>query len=235
VRSLRNLQRIVEEAYGLLDQNEEDVKKIETVYPYRHANNLCWLAEDLILLIRSGHIASPPVIARAMLESFFYIVACKSVPNFAARKTVWEMRDFVRRTSNLVGVEGNELAAEREKIQQFIAQIENHYRLVPNERPWTIARCIEECGDVSFLKPNYFFLSQHTHGSFIGLTARHDDRHTSLTQQAVLGSLIMGSAFIVQVVPTATPQQHIDKATKLLGRLFQLIDSGVLKYRTNDG
>jgi hypothetical protein len=234
---LRNLKRIVEEAYGLLDPNEEDVKIIETVFPYRHANNLCWLAEDLMLLVRSGYIASPPVIARAMLESFFYLVACKTVPNFAARKTVWEMRDFLRRTSNLGAVDSNddEFLAERAKIHAFIGSIERHYGLVANERPWTLAQCVEACGDVGFLKVNYFFLSYHTHGSFIGLTARHDDRHNSLMQQAVLGSLIMGSAFAVQVLPTATPQQHIDKATKLLDQLFQLIESGSLRYRTNEG
>ena len=210
------------------DVPERDVTVIGTVFPYRHANNLCWLADDLRLLVRNGHIAGAPVIARAMLESFFYLAACKTVPNFAARKTVWEMREFLRRASNFVP--DDSLAAERAEIHRFIDQIERHYGLTANERPWTIARCINECGDVAFLRGNYFFLSQHTHGSFLGLAARHDYRHTSLVQQAVLGSLIMGGAFAAQVMPTATPQQHVDDATTLMGKLLQLMESGVLRH-----
>ena len=225
---LGQLKRIVGEAHAIQNPAEEDVKVIETVFPYRHANNLCWLAEDLRLLVRNGHIASPQVIARAMLESFFYLAACKTVPNFAARKTVWEMREFLRRASNFVP--DDSLAAERAEIHRFIDQIELHYGLTANERPWTIARCVDECGDVAFLRGNYFFLSQHTHGSFLGLAARHDHRHSSLVQQAVLGSLIMGCAFAAQVMPTATPQQHVDNATTLMGKLLQLIESGVLRH-----
>src|SRR5438094_7017964 len=137
LRALRNLQRIVEQAHELQDDGEEEVKRIATVFPYRHANNLCWLADDLRLLVRNGHIASPPVIARAMLESFFYLAACKTVPNFAARKTVWEMREFLRRASNFVP--DDSLAAERAEIDRFIDKIERHYSLTANERPWTIA------------------------------------------------------------------------------------------------
>jgi hypothetical protein len=161
-----------------------------------------------------------------MLESFFYLAACKTVPNFAARKTVWEMREFLRRASNFVPDES--LASERVEIHRFIDKIERHYCLIANERPWTIARCIDECGEVGFLKWNYFFLSQHAHGSFLGFAGRHDDSHSSFVQQAVLGSLIMGSAFAAQVMPTATPQHHVDNATALMEKLLQLIDSGVL-------
>jgi hypothetical protein len=225
---LRRLKRIVEEAHAMQDVTERDVSVIKTVFPYRHANNLCWLADDLRLLVRNGHIAGAPVIARAMLESFFYLAACKTVPNFAARKSIWEMREFLRRASNFVT--DDSLIEEQKKIQRFIAQIERHYGLVTNERPWTIARCIDECGDVGFLKANYFFLSQHTHGSFLGLTARHEGRHTPLVQQAALGSLIMGYGFAAQVIPTAMPQQHVDDATVLMGKLLQLIESNILKY-----
>ena len=76
---LRRLKRIVEEAHAMQDVTERDVSIIETVFPYRHANNLCWLADDLRLLVRNGHIAGAPVIARAMLESLFYLAACKTV------------------------------------------------------------------------------------------------------------------------------------------------------------
>src|SRR6266446_9385670 len=143
LRALRNLQRIVEQAHELQDDGEEEVKRIATVFPYRHANSLCWLAGDLRLLVRNEHIAAPPVIARAMLESFFYLAACKSVPNFAARKTIWEMRDFIRRGSNLqlVGPNREWLAAERGEIQTTIERIERHYGLNPNERAWTFAQC----------------------------------------------------------------------------------------------
>ncbi len=144
---LGQLKRIVGEAHAIQNPAEEDVKVIETVFPYRHANNLCWLAEDLRLLVRNGHIASPQVIARAMLESFFYLAACKTVPNFAARKTVWEMREFLRHACNFVP--DDSLASERAEIHRFIDKIERHYGLIANERPWTIARCIDECGDVA--------------------------------------------------------------------------------------
>jgi hypothetical protein len=232
LRSLRQLKRIVEEAHRMRDDAEGDVKVIEMVFPYRHANNLCWLADDLRLLVRNGHIASQPVIARAMLESFFYLAACKTVPNFAARKSVWEMREFLRRASNFVPLTPEDaLAAERAEIHRFIDRIERHYGLTANERPWTITQCINECGDVAFLRANYFFLSQHTHGSFLGLAARHDYRHIPLVQQAVLGSLITGGAFAAQVMPTATPQQHVDNATTLMGKLLQLMESGVLRRK----
>jgi hypothetical protein len=107
----------VEEAHDLHDKNEQDTMIVETVYPYRHANNLCWLADDLILLLRNGHIASPPVIARAMLESLFYLAACKNVSKFAVRKTIWEMREFVRRASKVGLVDTDELmTTERAQI-----------------------------------------------------------------------------------------------------------------------
>ena len=219
LRSLHQLKRIVEEAHDRHDESARELKVIEIVFPYRHANNLCWLADDLRLLIRNRCIGSPPVIARAMLESFFYLAACKAVPNFAARKSIWEMREFLRRTSNFaldINVD-NEMAAERAKIHAFIERIERHYSLTANERPWTIARCIEACGDVAFLKANYFFLSQHTHASFLGLSARHDDRHSSLVQQAVLGSLIIGgwgcgSSSAERFAPAACGQGNIANA-----------------------
>ena len=89
-----------------------------------------------------------------MLESFFYLAACKAVPNFAARKTVWEMREFLRRASNLVLISSDDwMPAERAEIHGFINRIERHYGLVAKERPWTIAQCIEECGDVASSEP----------------------------------------------------------------------------------
>lgn len=235
LRSLRQLKQIVEEAHALHDASVRDTMVIDTVYPYRHANNLCWLADDLVLLLRNGQIASPPLIARAMLESLFYLAACKNVPKFAERKTVWEMRDFVRRALNLGLVGGDEpMAIERAEIQAFIERLERDHGLVPNEPAWTIKRCIEECGDVGFLKTNYLFLSQHTHASFLGLSARHDDRHTPLLQQAVLGGLIIGGGFAAELLPNASPQSHVDKATALMAELLRLMASGTLGGRTWD-
>lgn len=40
LRGLRQLKRIVGEAHAIQDPAEEDVKVIEMVFPYRHANNL---------------------------------------------------------------------------------------------------------------------------------------------------------------------------------------------------
>lgn len=231
LKSLRHLQVIVEEAHDLHDEDAEDVTKIETVFPYRHANNLCWLAEDLLLLIEDERIASTAVIARAMLESFFYLAACNSVPNFAARKSIWEMREFLRRSRKLVeSPSDNWLVAETAEIQQFIERIERHYGMAANEPAWTIARCIDECGDVAYLRLNYFFLSLHTHSTFMGLTAQHEGRHAWLIQQSVLGCLTIGAAIAPQVIPTHSAQQHVDKATELLGELLELIKDGTLAH-----
>lgn len=163
-----------------------------------------------------------------MLESFFCLAACESVPNFAARKTIWEMREFIRRATNLRSAEPNDqwLVAERSEILSAIQKIEARYQRIPNERPWNINRVLEACEEVAFLKTNYFLLSEHAHGSFIGLTARHEDRHTFILQQSVLGTLIMGAGFAAQVVPTATPQGHVDKSVELMGDLLESMECG---------
>jgi hypothetical protein len=155
----------------------------------------------------------------------------QSVSNFAARKTIWEMREFIRRAKNLGSTGPNDqwLQAENAEILSAIQKIEARYGLIPNERSWSIKRILEACGEVAFLKTNYFFLSEHAHGSFMGLTVRHEGRHTLVVLQSVLGTLIMGAGFAAQVVPTATPQRHVDKSVELMGELLQLMQSGALR------
>jgi hypothetical protein len=227
------LKRIVEEAHTSQTTNEVDVAAIETAFPYRHANNICWLADDLRLLVRCQRVAVPPVIARAMLESFFYLAACKTVPKFAARKTLWEMDEFLRRSRMFAKVHlDDSLAEERVRIAAFMERVEQYYKLTSNERhPWLIAQCIDHCGDPAFLKANYFFLSQHTHSSFLGLAARHHGGHDRIVQQSVIGTLIIGGGIAAQVLPNKKPQAHVDQAARLLGELLQVIDSGVLDPR----
>jgi hypothetical protein len=41
----------------------------------------------------------------------------------------------------------------------------------------------------------------------------------------------MGGGFAAQLLPNASPQTHVDKATTLMAELLQLIESGPLKQQ----
>lgn len=218
--ALALLQQIVEEAHDAPGGDGP----IEIGFNYRHANNIAWLAIELLSCIERGHVASPPIIVRAMLESLFNLAASTCINQFPARKIVWELRDYLARAKNL-DLE-NVLGDKRLEILALISRLENQYGLTPNERSWSIARIAREAGTTDFLRKEYFTLSGHTHSSSFALLSRHDGVYGPLIHQTLVSCLVMGAAFAAQLLPIHDPQARLDHAVALGQQQLDLISRG---------
>jgi hypothetical protein len=96
------------------------------------------LADEVLFLIGEGQIVGPPILLRVILESVFNLAALVSIENFHARKTVWELRDWLRRLRNL-GLES--LMGERKtEVLALISRIEKQYGLAGNDPIWPVTR-----------------------------------------------------------------------------------------------
>jgi hypothetical protein len=216
--ALELLQAIVSEAHDLSPK----AAPLEAGFAYRHVNNISWLAEDALFLMGHGHIAGPPIIARVMLESTIYLAAAKSHPNFPARKTVWELKGWLRRIRLLEMEDAvRDLVPE---LESKIRKIEAEHGLDPQDREWSVSECARRSEIVDFLRKNYFMLSQHSHSSAVGLLSRHDGTDARTIRQTIIGCMLMASGFAPQLLPTLTPQDHIDRAAALLGELVEMVE-----------
>jgi uncharacterized membrane-anchored protein YhcB (DUF1043 family) len=212
------LQQVVQEAHDLSPK----AAPLEDGFVYRHANNISWLAADALFLMENDRIATPPIIVRAISESTIYLAASKSHRDFAARKTVWELKGYLRRIRKL-GME----AAIRELIPQMeqkIRDIQTKHSLDPDEEEWSVSECAQKSELVDFLRKNYFSLSQHSHSAAAALLARHGGTDARVATQTLIGCMLMASAFAAQLLPTLTPRQHVDRATALLDQLVNMIE-----------
>ena len=224
--SLELLQQIVKEAYKIAEPGP-----IETGFAYRHANNIAWLAEDAIWLISQGHVAAPPIIARSMLESLFCLTASKAIANFPARKSVWELRDWIKRVRalNLDADPGfSELFS---KANALIDRLETQYNLQHNEPAWSIRRCAEESGQLDTYTKHYFLLSQHTHSFSSGILARHAGSGSKLLEQTIIYTLLVAAGSAAELLQNATPQKYIDRATSRMADLIEMIEAGKFDVR----
>lgn len=227
-RALDLLAEIVEEAHDA-PQGE---RPVESAFVYRHANNIVWLATDVITLMREERISGPPILARVMLESLFNLGAAITVPNFAARKTVSELKDWVRRIQALNILDSGP-SAEVTLLESQIAQLQIDYQVDPNDSRWTVARCIEAAPDVSFLRTSYFLLSQHTHSSSAGLSARHSGVDVGVINQTLIGCITIAVGFAAQLLPTENPQKYVDAASSLLQELNGMVSMGLFPDAQN--
>src|SRR5262249_9130013 len=161
-------------------------------------------------LMNQGRIAGPPIIARAMLESTIYVAASKSHANFPARKTVWELKGWLRRIRQLGMHDAvRDLVPE---IERKIQKIQTDHDLDPDDQEWSVSECARRSELVDFLRKEYFMLSQHSHSSAVGLLARHDGTDSGISRQTIVGCILMTSGFAPQLLPTFTPQEHVDRA-----------------------
>lgn len=211
------LQKIVGEAHDLSPK----AAHLEEGFVYRHANNVSWLGEDALFLMEQNRLAAPPVIARAMLESTIYLAASYAHANFPARKTVWELKGWVRRIRS-VGME-DAIHEMIPQMQKKIRDIETKHGLDPQDKEWLVSECARR-SEVDFLRKNYLALSQHSHSSAVGLLSRHDRTDAGTVRQTIVGSMLMAAGFAAKLLPTLTPQEHIDRATALLDELVEMIE-----------
>ena len=225
--ALELLRRMVREAQ---DARVDD-GPLETTFNYRHASNIVWLTDELLSIMDDGHIAAPAMVARAMLESVFNLAASTSIPNFAVRKTVWELRDRLVRLKNL-GIEGA-LGDQGSQVLAQIERLEREYQLTPKERSWPVSKIATVSGITDFLRKEYLVLSGHVHSSSFALLSRQDCLYEKLIHQTVINCLVLGTGFAAQLLPTKNPQADIDKATELGAQHIALISRGVFRINEN--
>lgn len=197
---------------------------LEESFHYRHANNVVWLADEVLFLIREDQIVGPPILLRVMLESVFNLAASVSIENFHARKTVWELRDMLRRLRNL-GLE-SAMGGNRGDVVALIDRIEKQYALEVNEPSWPVSRIALEAGVTAFLRKEYFILSGHIHSSSATLLSRDSGTYSGLIHQTLITSLVLSAGFSAQLLETKDPQVYIDRATALGHQQQELIRSG---------
>lgn len=71
-------------------------------------------------------------------------------------------------------------------------------------------------------RSEYFIFSKDVHSTTTGMLAAEVQLHRGHVLKVVTSALLSAAGYIVQVLPTKTPQAHIDQATALLGQLTAL-------------
>lgn len=221
-RALLLLGTVVAEA-----SDEKYPQSLVRAYIQRHASSIVWLAADAKVLMDAGCIAAVPLIVRGMLESGFILAAAANESGFAAEKMLAEIADLQKRTGSRLGKDT--LLAEFEELER---NLRGECNFTGSPRKFTV----KDVADIAELDVHYefeyFLYSQHTHATFSGLLATHNDEHLPARNlRAMAHVLIVAAGYTAALLETHTPQLNIDRAEGLIDELLILIEG----ERKNDG
>jgi hypothetical protein len=220
----QRLQLVLEDAFAANEKSDERDERIAFVY--RHAVTIQRLAEDVMRLEADGHHYSSAIIVRSILECLFNLVAAVKEPRFAVEKLVWEVEDEMKKirkwisTTGEDGVGFEETITNLETTSSFLRQKHN----ISGTLNWNAFECAKKADLVDEYRREYFIYSKAVHATASGIISREQKVGRGHIRQTVLMALLHASGYMVQVVPTKSPQKHIDATADLIEKLTALIN-----------
>jgi hypothetical protein len=201
-------------------KNEENVR---IAFVYRHARNIYQLGQDVIFLFEAGRLDSCPVIVRAMLESLFKLVAAVKQPDAAVQILIREAEDDLKRITKWLDPVA--CAPAIRDLSSFVQRLRSDYQITSTKK-WNTLECAEaaELGDQ--YRSEYFHFSGHAHATAGGIILQEVSFGAGQVLQTTLAVVLCATGHAVQVVPTKTPQRHIDTSTRLLQNVVDSIKNG---------
>src|SRR5207247_1798613 len=100
---------------------------------------------------------------------------------------------------------------------------------ITSSRKWNTLACADAAELTGHYRTDYFHFSGHTHATTGGIIMQESAAGAGYVLQSLLFILACSVAYAVQVLPTASPQLHMDTATKLLKEITDLVESGVFR------
>jgi hypothetical protein len=223
------LDRIAERSFGLLGRildesialkNGEDMRR---AFVYRHARNIYQLGRDVIFLLESSRLDSCPVVVRAMLESLFKLVAAVKQPEAAVQIVISEVEDDLARITKWL--DPVDCAPAIRGFTEFAQHLRSENRITSHKK-WTTLACAEAAELGEQYRCEYFHFSGHAHATTGGIILQEACFGVGQVLQTTLAVVLSAAGHAVQIVPTKSPQKHIDESAKLLGKVNGLIENG---------
>ena len=226
------LDEIADRSFGLLGQvldesiklkNGEDMRR---AFVYRHARNIYQLGRDVIFLLESSRLDSCPVIVRAMLESLFKLVAAVKQPDAAVQILISEVEDDLARITKWLDPVA--CAPAIKSFTEFAQRLRSDFQ-VTSFKKWTTLACAEAAELGGQYRGEYFHFSGHAHSTTGGIILQEVSFGAGQVLKTTLPVVLSAVGHAVQVVPTNSPQKHIDQSARLLKKVISLSQSGVFR------
>jgi len=197
---------------------------VREAFVYRHARNISQLGQDVLLLESDGQSDSCPIIVRAMLEGLFKMVAATKVAEASVGIVLSEIDEEILRIKQWIKVVGGDVADLNDTIHQLTSFAQNlrAQHGVQSTKDWNAFECVKAADLGIIYRQHYFLFSKHTHATSSGIIAQEHEVMRSIVLEVVVFVVLCALGHLVQVIETRTPQQHVDKAAKLLATATDL-------------
>lgn len=221
-RSLALLTRILDEAYQRAPEND-----LRSAFIYRHTRNISDLGDDVLALEIQGRTSAARIVVRPMIESLFRIVAALKKPNFAAEKVLAEIEDEVERIQNWTQVDrSHEFQREMSETLQLLIDYAQRLRQAHNvisRNRWNVFETARAAELDWHYARDYFLYSKYVHSTVSGIISQEYQIGRGHVLQTAIFVILAAAGHAVQGIETATPQAHIDEASRLLSVAIDLI------------
>ena len=223
------LDQIAEQSFGLLGRildesmalkSGEDMRR---AFVYRHARNIYQLGRDVILLIEACRLDSCPIIARAMLESLFKLAVAVKQPDSAIQILISEVEDDLGRITKWL--DPASCAPAIKHLSNFAQRLRNEYQIT-SVKKWNTLACAEAAELGEQYRGEYFHFSGHAHATTGGIILQELSFGAGQVLQTTLAVVLSATGHAVQVVPTNSPQKHLDESVELLRNMIGSIKNG---------
>jgi hypothetical protein len=226
--SLALITRILEEAYERASEGD-----LRAAFIYRHTRNICDLGEDILVLELENRSSAARIVIRSMLESLFRLVAAVKEADYASEKLIAELEDEVERIRNWIAVDryfdfGDEMRETIEGLADYAEKLRREYKVASQKR-WSVfdtAKIAEL--DWQYAR-DYFLYSKYVHATISGIISQEYQIGRGHILQTTIFTVLEAVGHAVQIIETATPQAHIDEATRLMGIGIDLVNQGAFR------
>jgi hypothetical protein len=232
-QSLALIIKILEEAYERAPKGD-----LRAAFIYRHTRNISDLGEDVLALEVENRSSAARIVVRSMLESLFRLVAAVKETDYAPEKLIAELEDEVQRIRNWIAVDryinfGEEMRETIQELADYTDKLRRDYKVASRNR-WSVfdtAKVAEL--DWQYAR-DYFLYSRYVHATISGIISQEYQIGREHILQTTIFTILEAVGHAVQVIETATPQAHIDEATRLMGIGIDLLNQGAFRDVVTD-
>jgi hypothetical protein len=189
---------------------------------YLQAKNIALLGEDVELLITRGRAAGVGIIVRAMLEGLFNLQAAAEDDTFAARKTVSEIDEWVRR-SELMPFELNPDAQQvLDLARRFGEGMVKKYEVKRSGAKLGVLQCAKTAKAEGIYRNQYFVLSLQSHGEIMGAAGRELGHIRRFTENAAIFCVLTAAGQLLTRFSRSNEEQIMEPCFELANMLDEL-------------
>jgi hypothetical protein len=215
------LSKVLEEAHILIQKGD-----LREAFVYRHARNISQLGQAILCLESHDQPDSCPIIARAMIESLFKLVAATKATDAAVEIVLHEVITEIKKIEDWIKILGDDndstLKETVAELKVFAKDLETKHG-IQSKKNWNIFECAKASNLGEFYRQDYFLFSKHTHATASGIIAQENETVRDRVLRILVFIVLCSVGHLVQIVETKTPQKHIDEAALLVDEAISYI------------